>query len=739
MKHLIFTLLCWLWTGVPIMLMAQGQPELHIRKAQHPIKVDGEIDPDEWAGTTITGDFWEYFPVDSIKAQVQTEVQMTYDDEYIYIAARMHNPNDWKPKENFVTPSLRRDYRGEANDGFTVVIDPFMDNTNAFTFGVNPFGVQREGLIADGGNSQQSLSLSWDNKWVAEVAHHGCCWTAELAIPFKTLRYKEGSDTWNINFYRIDSELGERSTWTRIPRNLRIVSLAQTGKLYWDQPLGKPGSNVALIPYILGGFDRDYVENQPSNRQFNLGGDAKIGVTPGLNLDLTVNPDFSQVEVDRQVANLSRFEIFFPERRQFFLENADLFANFGSNRLRPFFSRRIGIAKDPSTGINVQNPIYGGARLSGKLDENWRLGLMSIQTAQDPEINQPSVNYSVAALQRKVFGRSNIGMILVNKQPFEGSITVDTTGALEFNRLAGIDYNLASEDGRWGGKFFAHHTFDPGKNSGAYALSGMLSFNSMRWETEGMMQAVGPNFNAETGFARRNNYQQVLSTTYINFYPKKGLINRHGPGFDFDILQTNDVGLTDFDFNLLYRISFINTASFMMRLRKQYVQLIDDFDPTNTDGPTLPGGSGYHNLLLVADYFSDFRKKLLLELSTRSGGYYNGTRLNLEGSVGYRIQPYGSINLAFSINRIRLPQPYLDADFLLIGPRLDFTFTRSLFWTTFIQYNNQIDNLNINSRLQWRFKPVSDLFLVYTDNYYPDTFEAKTRALVLKVTYWLNI
>ena len=720
------------------LVSAQTEPSLRITYTDTPIEIDGRLEDVAWQTADVADQFMQYFPFDTSLAESQTEVRMAYDGEFLYLGAKMYNkdPN----RSEYVTPSLRRDYRGEANDGITLILDPFQDNTNAFQFGVNPFGVQREGLIANGGSSGGDLSLSWDNKWYAAAQQYDGYWVAEMAIPFKTLRFKEGSDRWNINFYRIDSYDGERSTWTPIPRNYRIISLAYTRELVWDQPLSKPGANIALIPYALARTSADYLAGTDPQSGFDVGGDAKVAVGPALNLDLTINPDFSQVEVDQQVTNLDRFEIFFPERRQFFLENADLFADFGVNRMRPFFSRRIGVARDEETGQNVQNPIYGGARLSGKLNDDWRLGLLSMQSARDLTINAPTTNYTVAAVQRKVFSRSNVGMIFVNKQPFSDASISDTTGqAFDYNRVMGIDYNLASADDTWTGKVFYHQSFDKEQQDKSYATSARLNYNTLRWQARVFAQSIGENYNPETGFARRRGYNRVAATLEHRWYPESGIINNHGPGVDFDVLGNQRFGTTDWDINLLYEINFRNTSRFSMRLRREYVFLFSSFDPTNTDGVELPEGTEYTYNRVIARYTSDRRKKFFLELSTRSGGYFNGTRLNLEGSLNYRFQPYGIISLDFALNRIRLPEPYADADLVLIGPRFDITLTRSLFWTTFIQYNNQINNININSRLQWRFQPVSDLFVVYTDNYFPDTFNSKSRALVVKATYWLNL
>ncbi|MBK5279128.1 MAG: carbohydrate binding family 9 domain-containing protein [Bacteroidia bacterium] len=710
-------------------------PGLNIRKATSKITVDGVMDEVDWQTADVANRFKQYFPFDSSYSKVQTEVRMTYDDHYIYLFAIMHN---LEPR-NYITPSLRRDFRGEANDAFVLVLDTYRDNTNAFQFGVNPFGVQREGLVSNGGSDREDLSLNWDNKWFSEAKIGADHWVCEMAIPFKSVRFKEGASEWNINFYRIDSHTTERSTWAPVPRANILINLAFLRKLHWDRPLQKPGGNVSLIPFAASKITHDFEEGTPRSFENTIGGDAKIAVSSALNLDLTVNPDFSQVEVDQQVTNLDRFEIFFPERRQFFLENADLFGSFGNNNSRPFFSRRIGVTSDPSTGQNIQNPIYGGARLSGKINNNWRLGVLDMQAAEDEAINLPSTNYAVAALQRKIFSRSNVGLMMINKQSF------DTTA---YNRLIGLDYNLASKDSKWTGKFFYHRSFDNGKKDSTYSTAASLDYILPNYTWSLLYQDIGANFNPEVGYVKRKRYKRFAPKAFYSFYSKSKVINNHGPGFDIDY-QWNDLyNTTDWDANLWYRIKFQNTATFYTRLRRDYVYLFSPFDPSGSEGLDLGANTGYYWNSVIIGYTSDARRKLYFDFQSRFGEYYNGYRQNIDGTLSYRFQPYAILSMDFSYNHITLPEPYNSSDLVLLGPKFDFTFSRKVFWTTYVQYNNQINNVNINSRLQWRFRPVSDLFLVYTDNYFAESFEngeifyvgaPKFRSLVLKFTYWLNL
>lgn len=756
---------------IPILFMAladvYGQVRetggVQIKRATAPIKLDGVADEADWAAADPAMGFHQYFPFDSSKAIAPTEIRLTYDAQFIYVLAIVYSHE----KREYVTPSLRRDFRGEANDGISVVFDTFKDKTNAFIFGVNPFGVQREGLIANGGGSGgDDFSLNWDNKWYSAAQIYDDKWVAEMAIPFKTLRFKEGLSSWLVNFYRIDSHYAERSSWAPIPRQFDIVSLAFNRELIWDQPLAEPGPNVSLIPYVAANTQRNFENAADNGNGLQIGGDAKIAVGPALNLDVTVNPDFSQVEVDQQITNLDRFELFFPERRQFFLENADLFSNFGVDGTRPFFSRRIGLVFDKSRGRSVPNTIYGGLRLSGKINNNLRVGLLNMQTGRDKAAQIPSTNYTVATVQQKVFNRSNIGFILVNKQAFQDSLRGDfTLSPTLYNRLAGADFNLATADNKWNGKVFYHYNFSHADSANAGALGGFLSYSTPEWNIDLFSRKVDKNYAPEVGFVRRNDIVQIASTYWYNFYPNSSRVQSHGPGFDQDLVfnQTDrtatdelakkvsdglDVGVLDYDINLMYRIRFKNTANFNMRLRKEYTFLFKGFDPTGTDGLALPALTDYNAYLVVASYNSDARKPFFYSVDTRSGQYFNGNRVNFGGTLTYRYQPLGFFSLDFDYNRIRLPKPYNSADIVLIGPRFDFTFTRDIFWTTFVQYNGQENNLNINSRFQWRFKPVSDLFIVYTDDYVAGSFEEgdflrigrpRSRALVVKLTYWLNL
>ncbi len=324
---------------------------LEIYPTTEMVHVDGIADETVWKYAKAAKDFFMVLPMDTSRARVKTEVQMTFDKNNLYLLAICHNA---LPGHEMVE-SLRRDFDFLKNDNFIVFIDPFDDQTNGFAFGTNADGAQWDGLMYQGG----SVDLNWDNRWKSAVKHYSDRWVLEMAIPFKTLRYKKGVTKWGINFSRNDLKTTEKSSWAPVPRQFPTAALAYTGSLIWSIEPPEQKNNVSLIPYVLTGDSKKFIPRSPGEFKHEIGLDAKVAVTSSLNLDLTINPDFSQVEVDKQVTNLDRYELFFPERRPFFLENGDQTNNFGYADIRPFFSRRIGL------GI----PIEFGGRLSGKLDQ----------------------------------------------------------------------------------------------------------------------------------------------------------------------------------------------------------------------------------------------------------------------------------------------------------------------------------------------------------------------------------
>jgi len=553
--------------------------------------------------------------------------------------------------------------------------------------------------------------------------------------------YNKDLSSWGINFARIDLKRNEVSVWSPIPINFKTGALAFTGSLAWDAPPQEAGINISLIPYAIGNGAWDFENSTPDDYGGNVGGDAKIALSSSLNLDLTINPDFSQVEVDRQQTNLTRFNLFFPEKRQFFIENSDLFGQFGFRQIRPFFSRNIGL----HNGMPIQ--IMGGARLSGKVSKSTRIGIMSLQTSSNDSLGVESQNYGVVAIQQTLFGNSYLGGIFVNRHAIED----DKFSANDYNRIVGLDFNLVTKNSKWRGKIFYHHSLTSQELSNSFTHASWLMYDSKRFFAMWNHEYVGENYMAEVGFVPRNqqynseidafesvSYYRLEPMFQYKIYPKSGPINYHGPALYINNYYDVDFQSTDRFYMPNYKINFRNTAVFEIHYHEYFTKLIYDFDVTYSGGTPLPAGNYDYRSVLVK-YESNKRKKLNGKLKAIYGGFYNGTKLSVNGDLSYRMQPWGIFSLNIEQNEITMPDSFPDASIWLIGPKIELSFTKNMFFTTFFQYNTQMDNVNINARFQWRFKPMSDLYIVYTDNYYSPKFGIKNRALVIKLIYWISV
>ena len=730
-KH--YTLFIFLLIALKI--TSQNSPKsFTVKFIDEKLKIDGVLDEAAWEKAESANNFQQYFPSDSILAAQQTDIKILYNETTLYVGITVYTSGN-----DYVIPSLQRDFRAGGNDNISVMFDTFNDGTNAFLFGSNPYGVRREALISGGGSNLNGFTTSWDVKWKGESKIYDGYYISEWAIPLTSFKFKEGETKWRMNTYRFDTQANETSTWIEIPQNQLIFNLAFMGDMVFEKPLGKSRTPIALIPYVNTISAKDFETNENLNT-LSVGGDAKISIGNSLNLDLTINPDFSTVEVDNFITNLTRFEVALPERRQFFVDNNDLFASFGNRRdANPFFSRRIGIAQDID-GESVENGIIGGIRLSGKLNEDWRLGLLSLQTEEDISNEIVSNNNTVFALQKKLFSRSNLSFLFVNRETFKDYDFVEEEN--KYNRVVGLDYNLASADNTWVGKFYFHKSFANNIGDDDSSTGMDLRYNSRKINFGLRGNYIGNDFRSDLGFIRRTDIIAARPFMEYNFWPKKGKLNTHGFRFSPNFIwrPTLDYQNTDYTIFSSWSAQFKKQQEISLRMFNRFTFLTDSFDPTGTDGALeLPGDAGYYYTAFELQFQSDRRKVFSYSLEPQYGDFYNGTRFSLEGDMSLRIQPKIFLSLDLNYDKITLPDPYPSADLWLISPRVNITFNKSIFWSTLIQYSNQRDNLGFNSRIQWRFAPLSDLFIVYNDNYFVNTFMPRSRSINLKFTYWLNI
>ena len=724
-----FLLLCILGFQTTKAQKKNANVKYYIHKATDVIKLDGLMNEQSWLKAQAVDKFPMVLPMDTSVSKVPTEVRMTYDENNLYIIAICAKVGDGVD----MIESLKRDWNFGKNDNFILFLDTYGDLTNGFAFGASAVGAQWDGTMFDGG----SVDLNWDNKWTSAIYNDSSKYVWEAAIPFKSIRYKSGVQEWGVNFSRNDLKTTEKSSWAPVPRQFPTASLSYTGSLVWDAPLPAQKNNFSLIPYFKSSVSKEFATNdgtkinQASVNDNAYGLDAKISLSSSLNLDLTVNPDFSQVEVDRQVTNLSRFELFFPERRQFFLENADLFSNLGFENVRPFFSRRIGL----------NSTIDFGARMSGRINKNWRIGIMDMKTSADESKNLLAQNFAVVALQRKLFKKSNIELFYIDKTAFDYPAQSSTSklAGNPYNRNFGFEFMLAPKNNTWSGKTILIKSFTPNKIGNDFLNAGNLQYSSRNWIVSWQHEVVGNNYNAEVGYIPRNNYIKFTPSITRLFFPKSGSILSHGPQFTTTYYFNPKFYLTDNTKLFNYLITFRDKSTTSFGIQNEYVELLAPFDPSRIGKQPLATNTKHQWTTLGFDWTSAPQHKLTYYFSVRKGGYYaDGKLLSISGNIGYRIQPYVNFDVSATYNNIELPLPWGNNNFFLIGPKVDITMTDKLFFTAFYQYNEQTKNINFNTRFQWRYKPVSDLFIVYTDNYYIGPVFVKNRAVVLKFTYWWN-
>ena len=698
------------------------------------IILDAVLNETSWSKNKPATNFWQYFPTDTLQAINQTEITMLFDDHHLYLGIKIYSSGN-----NYIIPSLKRDFRAGGSDNITLLFDTYNDGSNAFLFGINPDGVMREALVSGGGKELRGFTTSWDTKWESVTKQYDGYYISEWAIPISAFKYKEGESRWRFNSYMFDTQSNERTTWNQIPQNQFIFNLAFMGDMVFEKPLGKSKTPISIIPYINTIAVNDYEKNKEFF-ELKAGGDAKISISNSLNLDITINPDFSQVEADQVITNLTRFEVNLPEKRQFFIENSDLFADFGNSLdANPFFSRRIGIAKD-TTDTYIENDIIGGVRLSGKINTNFRVGLLNIQTKNDSENEIGGNNNTVLALQQKMFSRSNVSFLFINRQATSNKYFI--VPEEKHNRVVGIDYNLANIDNSWNGKFYAHKSFTSNLDSKNYSTGTRLDYSSKNWGFRASGLYIGENFKSDLGFIRRTDIFKIDPKVEYLLFPKQGKINRHNFSVVPIIVWKPEINFQLADYNIIssWNTKFNNTSRLSVSIFNRYVYLFDEFNPSFSDGLSLEMDTDYNFSSIELNLQTDTRKPFSFKTKPSMGQFFNGFKYTFDAEISYRIQPKFLFSIRARYDKIELPKPYSNNNIWLVSPRINITFTKSLYWSTLIQYSSLLENLGINSRLQWRFAPLSDLFLVYNDNYFTDSeFAPRFRSINLKITYWLYL
>ena len=711
--------------GAPVPRPAAGtvNPETAPRPVARAVKttgtivIDGRIDEPAWASAEMLTDFVQQLPNTGEPAAFRTVVRVLYDADYLYIASVNFDPHP----EQAITVGLEHDFVSTNSDIFGLVLDTFNDKRNSFLFLVNPKGAVRDEQTF---NDSRNIVEAWEGIVTVKTARQDSSWTVEMKIPLKTLRFDAGRDpqTWGLNFIRRVRRVNETSYWAPLERQYRVHRMSKAGTLEGLSGL-KQGRNLQIKPYALTANSTGaQVPATALGSKANLGGDIKYGLTPALTLDLTYNTDFSQVEVDQQQVNLTRFGILFPERREFFIENSGSFT-FGDVTERNyrmgaalsdftlFNSRQIGLTAD---GLPI--PIAGGGRLTGRV-AGWEVGLLGMQTRRAG--STPAERFTVARVRRNLFGNSDVGILFADR---EGN---DSVG---FNRSLGVDANIRPFGNLIINSYLA--TTDASKatsDGGAGRLS--VAYRGRLWNTSVMYKRVSANFDPGIGFVRRRNFQQQYATTGIHARPSWPGIQEINPYVEADYYSDYDGRPQSHHVTAGLDIFFQPDAELKFAVNDWFDRLDQPFTPFA--GRSIPVGSyAFRNAQVT--YTSTQRYPIYGSAGLTVGDYYDGTRQAYNGGVTWRPRYDLSFEGTVQRNDVALKSGRFLAD--LAGVRVKYAWSTTLFGSTFFQYNSQTNTVVTNARLAWRYAPLSDLFLVYTER--QDTMRSirNERTIALKVT-----
>lgn len=720
-----------------LVLFAWCQPEvstfkdvfqIRSHKTDAPITIDGILDDVAWLSANRGTDFWQKVPFFAPNADPKTEVMISYDDDNLYIAAKC-----WQ-SEKVIIQSLKRDDYWDS-DGIAVMLDPLNTKTNGFLFGVTAAGAQWDAL-----RSLDDINSDWSNKWSSAVHITEEYWSIEMAIPLKILRFAPDSDRWGLNFVRNHINENEYHNWTAVPESFWPPDPAFAGSLIFDTPPTVAGSNFNLIPFVT-----TQIKSTPTGgtkADIDIGLDARVSITSTLNLDLTINPDFSQVEADELVTNLTRFSIFLPEQRTFFLENSDLFADYGYPAVRPFFSRTIGLDSDRQAV-----PILYGARLTGNLSKTIRLGVMNVHSLKSD--NSPAQNQSAFSIQ-KMIGRSFVKGQVLNRQAFDGTSAIGG----DYGRNTSLEAGYISNNGQFSAWAGAHHSYKPDIEGQTGFYTSGITYQDPNWSLLLAAAKVEENYFADMGFvARIENYDAARDTTIrrgfidhvfnvgYTFRPTSGPLTRHVLSTDNTLFTDDDYTFNERSNAISYTMAFRSTAEVGLTINNSETVLNYPFGFVS-DALPLPVGN-YEYTFVSASYESDARKTISYEVEGRTGGFFNGALHQANAGINYRVQPWGNFGVGYQWNRLNFPDEYGQQTITALLSKVEIGFNQNLLWTSLFQFLDQSEFMGINSRLQWRFAPMSDIFFVYVDNYDvfngmagPRQVQSNNRAVILKVNYW---
>ncbi len=700
-----------------------GRRQLTAVRLSGEVVLDGALDEQAWTAATPATDFVQADPREGEPASEATAVRVLYDDDFLYIGVRCH---DGDPA-GIVVNDIRKDFGGREQDTFEVLLDTFADRRNGFVFSTNAEGAKGDTQIA---NEGRDVNPNWDALWWVRAQRDAGGWTAEFRIPFKTLRFQSGAPrVWGINFSRRIRRKNEIVYWSPVSRAYSIYRASASGDLA-GLPALRPGRNLRIKPYALAGAVREGGATD-FGRDAKLGVDVKAGLTPSLTLDITVNPDFAQAEADEQQVNLTQFSLFFPEKREFFLENSGIFY-FGdiprnqrqTTRFRPpeedlllFFSRRIGL-----TATGAEEPLHGGVRLTGRAG---RVGLGVMTMQGEAEDGRPGNNYTVLRVRRDLFSSSDVGGIVLSRQA--------TGGSGDFNRVAGVDANFRffkslSLNG------FAARSDTPGITTSQSSGKAGISWEDSQKRLQASVMSVGEGFRDDLGFVRRTG---VLRQFYdAAWLPQPESLRRRGlrqvqPHARLWNYTGPDGELVSRLGHAAMQVTWNNGAWIEYAFEPRVEAIVKPF--AIHPGVTIPAGRydwQQHLVVLETDHSRAFSGSARLTL----GDFWSGQQRTAQVSMLYRPTYRLVFDLGVQVSDIDLEIP--DDSFVstLGNLRVGYSFNSNMFLDTLLQYRTDVRQLSANVRFNLIHRPLSDFFIVYNESQFTDSVQTAGRGVVVKYT-----
>src|SRR6267142_2037500 len=678
-----------------------GTRRIQATRVSDPIKIDGLLDESSWSLAQPATEFLQERPGEGAPATERTEVRVLFDDKNVYFGIRAFESD----ASQINARDLVRDSNFPNDDKIEILLDTYHDRRNAFRFAVNPLGTQQDALVTDEG---RDINVSWDGSWVSEGRIDATGYVVEIAIPLTTLRFTEGIESWGLNISRIIRRKNEETLWTSWQRAFGLERISQAGELAGVDEIRrrrlreiKPYASAEWregIPLVAArGFD--------AGVRAHVGIEvAKLGITPSLTAEFTVNPDFGQAEVDSQIVNLTRFSVFFPEKRDFFLENSGIFLFGREGENQAFFTRRIGLT---DRGLPVS--IDYGAKVTGKIGP-YNIGLLQVQTRKlgqaSTGLGIPRQQFSVLRVKRDILKRSYIGAILVNRQ---GATSI---GGGSYNRVGGADAEFNLTD-HYKVKAFWMGSATPGVRSsaGSSRLESIFENDLYRFIT--VYEDVGATFNPEGGFIERNaihqyfgqfaykprpkfipHVQQMEFETQIEYYTDRaGKLATRQTELSWDTVFKNS---SEFFFRPIEAVNDVLTEPFQIR-----------------PGIVIPAGT-YHFNRPQASFTSDLSKRIVFRVREKWGDFYSGRRYETSGGITWRPNSHLLVDLSESYNKVRLPEGNFSTSHF--AGRLNYNFSRKLLTSALIQLNSAARLSVINVRLRYIYRPNSDFFIIYNQS-----------------------